>query len=104
MSRVINYTVKAPQRGWGSHAFGSYEVKNKDKSAESMLSSHRHPFFFEVLLGDGEWLCKAVFWNTLVPAYFSRIHIGDVLSLSGFKLKMQVHEPRCFGRPCCLCS
>ena len=48
----------------------------------------RAPFNFELLVGDasGEQI-KVVLWNTLVGTYFSRLHVGQILSLRGFRLK-----------------
>lgn len=48
----------------------------------------RAPFNFELLVGDasGEQI-KVVLWNTLVGTYFSRLHVGQILALRGFRLK-----------------
>jgi len=48
----------------------------------------RSPFNFELLLGDssGEQI-KVVLWNTLVGAYFHRLHVGQVVAVRGFRLK-----------------
>lgn len=48
----------------------------------------RAPFNFELLVGDeSDEQIKVVVWNTLVGAYFSRVHIGQLVSLRGFRLK-----------------
>jgi hypothetical protein len=58
------------------------------KSTLSRADQLRAPFSFELLVGDeSEEQMKVVLWNTLVGAYFDRVHIGQIISLRGFRLK-----------------
>lgn len=46
------------------------------------------PFSFELLIGDqSKEQIKVVVWNTLVGVYFSKVDVGQIVALSGYRLK-----------------
>lgn len=68
--------------------FAKSRIFNFGRKSVSRSDLLRSPFNFELLLGDssGEQI-KVVLWNTLVGAYFHRLHVGQVVAVRGFRLK-----------------
>ena len=50
-------------------------------------SSAAAPFFFELLLLDATGTVKASVWNSLVSVYYRQLQVGQVVALSGFRLR-----------------
>lgn len=68
--------------------FAKSRILNFGRSPTSKGDMLRSPFSFELLVGDeSNEQIKVVLWNTLVGAYFHRIHIGQLVAIRGFRLK-----------------
>lgn len=68
--------------------FAKSRINNFGRNGASRVDQLRAPFNFELVIGDSSReQIKIVLWNTLVGAYFHRLHVGQVVAVRGFRLK-----------------
>eukprot|EP01080_Neovahlkampfia_damariscottae_P011195 gene11195-4015_t len=66
--------------------------KTGKKSIILGRKDHKCPLNFQILLGDDETEVPVTFWNRLALEYYHSINIGDILLISGYRMKDEIKK------------